>query len=720
MTGLIRAGWIGLGVLFVLTSVDALGQALLWENAHWTLASAAAAVLAVLAVRRAPAAERRARAWIAVGFGCFLGGQVAWMVQLVVHVATVPAASDLLFLASAVPIAWGFVTLLREPLTRTARLAFGIDATLVLATLLLLLWVAFGDTALLAADPLAGAVLLLYPSLFLGVASIAALAALRARVVAQWTGINLLLLGMAATGIAWIIWVNEAIVAIPPVGSPVNYAFSVAWFAAGIGAARLDFARSAARTTAQMANGIETLFPMLAVAAAIAAVMLVEQFGLEAWDSGVQASAAFIVLLALARQSILMTDRQRMSERDRATSDAERAARTAAEAALAAHRASEERYRQVVEVFARLGEQLSFAADEMTLIRGGVAALRRLVTADAGDLLLANPSQDRLVVGTAWGPAAPAAGDAIDGLAPLACLGIRRGSIYHVADVADVADDLVLPCPAHPVERGSLMCVPMLALGETIGVVHLTASGASAFSLDDERQAQRVAEQVALAIANARLVRTMESMALTDPLTRLHNARFFDPFLERELASSERDGQPLGVIMIDLDRFKAFNDEHGHPAGDEALRAFARAALTVLRDSDTLARYGGEEFVVAVRGAGLEEAALVAERLRTAVEGASIEIGPGRYAHITASLGVASTTVHGYDRPQLLKHADRALYRAKRDGRNRVVSAGAPRLQRRVPMAESGQRADPVARLTATRPPGRPQREARSRLRRST
>jgi len=175
----------------------------------------------------------------------------------------------------------------------------------------------------------------------------------------------------------------------------------------------------------------------------------------------------------------------------------------------------------------------------------------------------------------------------------------------------------------------------------------------------------------------------MESMALTDPLTRLHNARFFDPFLDRELASAERAGDELGVVMIDLDRFKAFNDEYGHPAGDEALRAFARAALTVLRDSDTLARYGGEEFVVAVRGAGLEETTVVAERLRAAVEGASVEVGPGRYATITASLGVASTTLHGFDRLTLLKAAERALYRAKRSGRNRVEAAGAARVNQR-------------------------------------
>lgn len=681
---LIIGAWLAVATLSLLTALDALGQATLWENGHWTVAAAVPAVLALLAFRRAPAEEREARAAIAVGFATYLGGQLAWDVQVAVGLVTVPAASDLLFLPSAIPIAWGFVTLLRGSFSRVEKVAFGIDAALVVSTLLLLLWVAFGTTALLADDPMHGAILVLYPTAFLGASAIGALAALRVRVAAAWNGINLLLLGVAGTGLAWVAWMSAAVVEIPPVGSLINYTFSVTWLAAGIGAYRFSLRRSAGRMMGRVATAVETLVPMVAVAAAVISIVLVEQLVAESHDAGVQAGAAFIVLLALARQTMLMLERQRAADRDRARTEAERAARAAAEAALQAHRASEERYRTVVDVFARLGEQLSFAADEATLIRGGVAALRRLVPSDAGDLLLANASQDRLVVGGAWGPAAASAGEMVDDLRPVACLGIRRGSTYHVADAAD---ELVLPCPAHPVERGSLMCVPMLALGQTIGVVHLAAEPAGAFGVDDERQAQRVAEQVALAIANSRLVRTMESMALTDPLTRLHNARFFDPFLDRELAVSRREGEPLSVIMIDLDRFKAFNDEHGHPAGDEALRAFSRAALTVLRDSDTLARYGGEEFVVALRGAGLEEAMTVAERLRAAVEGTTIEVGLGRYAAITASFGVACTTLHGHDRLQLLKSADRALYRAKREGRNRVVAVGAPRINRRASTA---------------------------------
>jgi diguanylate cyclase (GGDEF)-like protein len=215
----------------------------------------------------------------------------------------------------------------------------------------------------------------------------------------------------------------------------------------------------------------------------------------------------------------------------------------------------------------------------------------------------------------------------------------------------------------------------MVAAGKLIGVIHLARLEPRSFDEDDRRQASRIAEQVALAVSNARLIRTMEGLALTDGLTGLHNGRFFDPFVDRELAHAERDGTPVGVIAIDLDHFKQVNDTNGHPAGDEALRTFARGCLGVLRKSDTMARLGGEEFCIAVRGADLAATMEIAEKLRATVEHLAVEIGPGRFARMTASFGVANSQQHGTDRMRLLKTADRALYAAKRLGRNAVVAA---------------------------------------------
>lgn len=238
----------------------------------------------------------------------------------------------------------------------------------------------------------------------------------------------------------------------------------------------------------------------------------------------------------------------------------------------------------------------------------------------------------------------------------------------------DVEDDLAVRCPAHQTISGAAACVPMMALGQVMGVIHLSfPNGPKA--AENVGIVTRVAEQIAIALANTRLMKTLEGLAMTDALTGLHNARFFDSFLEQQLLATERDSQPLGVIMMDIDHFKQFNDTHGHPAGDEALRAFGRVVRSALRASDVVARYGGEEFIVALPGAGQEETRRVAEKLRAAVAEMVIEIGPGRYARTTISLGVVATDEQRLDRKGLVAMADAALYRAKEGGRNRVATA---------------------------------------------
>lgn len=324
------------------------------------------------------------------------------------------------------------------------------------------------------------------------------------------------------------------------------------------------------------------------------------------------------------------------------------------------------------QTFNQLAELTSFARDESELVGAASGAIRRLVDTTGGDILLANPSQNRLTVGAAWGEEALDLGSLV-GLDRMdRCPGIRRSSAF-IED--DVADDLAVRCPAHPSAAGTVACLPMLALGKIVGVIHLAANATHAFDSDAIALVTRVAETVGLAMANARLMRTMEGQAMSDALTGLRNPRFFDPYLEQELEAARRDQQPLSLVMIDLDHFKAFNDAHGHPAGDEALRTFARVVGSSLRASDVAARYGGEEFIVALRHAGLDEATLVAEKLRAAVEQMVVELGPGRYARITASFGVASTENHAQDQKSLVAMADAALYRAKEAGRNRVEVA---------------------------------------------
>ncbi|MCV0404015.1 MAG: diguanylate cyclase [Chloroflexi bacterium] len=325
-------------------------------------------------------------------------------------------------------------------------------------------------------------------------------------------------------------------------------------------------------------------------------------------------------------------------------------------------------------VFNRLSELVSYAGDETAIIRAGTAAFERLVPNRGGEVLLVNPSFDQLRVHSVWGdvPTSDQGRLAVD--RPTACPGIRRNTVHLTRSALDAFS---LTCEVHPLRSGSLLCVPMVSLNEILGVIHLEREAEDAFDDEDLRSASRVAEHIALAMANLRLVRRMETQAMTDPLTGLANARFFDPLVERELASSRREGRPVGIVMLDIDHFKQFNDSHGHPAGDEALRAFARAVRGSLRETDTAARYGGEEFAILLRNTDLAGAVAVAEKLRTAIELTPIEIGPNRFARISASLGVAASDTHGTDRMQLMRLADGALYEAKRGGRNRVAAASA-------------------------------------------
>ncbi len=166
--------------------------------------------------------------------------------------------------------------------------------------------------------------------------------------------------------------------------------------------------------------------------------------------------------------------------------------------------------------------------------------------------------------------------------------------------------------------------------------------------------------------------------ALQDPLTGLYNRRHFDERLSSELAAAQRHGRPVSVLMIDVDHFKTVNDEHGHLAGDEALKMVAFVIRGALRKEDVLARYGGEEFAVVARETALEGARALAERIRRAVERSSCA-WQGSDLGVTVSIGVTVSVeltqfVAGRTEREVLEAADRALYLAKQGGRNRVVT----------------------------------------------
>ena len=189
---------------------------------------------------------------------------------------------------------------------------------------------------------------------------------------------------------------------------------------------------------------------------------------------------------------------------------------------------------------------------------------------------------------------------------------------------------------------------------------------------------EALADALGAALRRVSLVERLERMSLVDPLTGLANRRSFDDAIEAELARSRRTGAPLGLVILDVDHFKRFNDTHGHQAGDRVLIAVGAALRRAARREDRPCRIGGEEFAVLLPGADEQGAADVAERIRRIIAALDVPGGP-----VTASFG-AATAVHGMAAEELVAAADRRLYEAKAAGRNRVV-AGVPTLAHPTP-----------------------------------
>ena len=303
-----------------------------------------------------------------------------------------------------------------------------------------------------------------------------------------------------------------------------------------------------------------------------------------------------------------------------------------------------------------------------------VPSIRKLLPHGAGALCITNNSRNMVEAVATWGDDLQTERN----FPPEDCWALRLGRLHRVGHA-----ETDLRCRhIGQAMRGCSLCVPMMAQGETLGVLHLeqpahdsTEEGPVNLATRERRQrlAMTLAEQIALAFANLKLRETLRNQSIRDPLTGLFNRRYLEESLDRELRRAAREEKSLGVILIDLDHFKQFNDTFGHEAGDELLRGLGELLSTRTRKEDIACRYGGEEFLLILPNATLDICCQRAELVRRAARSLNISYRGQSLGHITLSVGVAVFPQHGASAQTLLRMADAALYRAKADGRDRVV-----------------------------------------------
>ncbi len=272
-----------------------------------------------------------------------------------------------------------------------------------------------------------------------------------------------------------------------------------------------------------------------------------------------------------------------------------------------------------------------------------------------------------------WGESPPGA----TVFAPDECWALRKGQEHLVQDPASG----LLCAHLEGTAAARFLCVPITAHNENLGLL-LLLKRSQENSVDEplseskKRLASTAAKQIALSLANLKLRNFLMQQATHDPLTGLFNRRYMEDTLEREIRRVQRKQAPLGVIMVDLDHFKRFNDTFGHEAGDTLLQAVGNFLQTNIRQEDIACRFGGEEFILILPEASVEITRLRAERLRQGVENLQVEYHGQSLGPVTVSLGVAIFPEHGKDEEALIRAADAALYQGKQEGRNRVMIAG--------------------------------------------
>lgn len=318
-------------------------------------------------------------------------------------------------------------------------------------------------------------------------------------------------------------------------------------------------------------------------------------------------------------------------------------------------------------MLAKMGELLQSCVSQEEVVKAAVGFAPKIFS-PGGAMALFNQQQALEIVSSWSNCLVP-----VPVFQPNACWALRTGHTHFVP-----AGDETARCSHAENVKHTYVCIPIVAQGETLGIVHF--QGTEQFpELESSLSLQNTfAGQIGLSIANIRLREALRNQSIMDALTGLFNRRYLEEILECEVRRALRSDQTLGVIMLDLDHFKNFNDTYGHEAGDAVLRETAAFLKRSVRAEDIVCRFGGEEFVVILPLADAKIAQARGERIRSKLHELTVLHHGKSVGLVTVSVGIAALPNHGTSSKVLLEAADAALYRAKREGRDRVVLAELP------------------------------------------
>jgi len=611
------------GVLFLLTATDLGGQAVLWENGHWTVAGILATAVALSAAHRSSGRERQLRLLVSLSAASWAVGQLTWDLQTAVGYFGIPAPSDIGFLLLVVPAVAAFGLTIQRRLPRVEEIAIYLDAAAIFLAITAAILSAYGDQ-LGRGGTLGAAVTVAYPILHLATAGAGLVALLAIGTPFRTNGGYLLLGGFALLGVAWVQWLSAAAVSIPATGAPANYVFSIGILLVGVGGATWRLSEMHGIRSSRVATVLHGFVPLIALVGSAELVVLRH---VRTPDVGIVDLTAFaVIMIAGVRQTLLVHQRGRLlSDSSRARDDLEIALIQRAEA--------DSRYRVLVEHVP--------AVVYIDVADHGVS--------DGGRLAYMSPQIEQIL-----------------GYPP----------------EAFIADPELWPALIHDDDRSSAVAgyIEHWSSGQPLRADYrMVARDGSVVWVHDEAYTMTEAYASGRRVSQGLLVDTTDQKrlearlvhdALHDPLTGLANRVLFRDHLERALANPRPAETVVALLFLDLDDFKVVNDSLGHRAGDRLLVEVAERLSAAIRAEDIAARQGGDEFTVLLDQVhGVDDAIASAERL--AVELRRPIVFEGRSIVIGVSIGIALAEGPETAADDLLAHADAAMYAAKGDGKAR-------------------------------------------------